>query len=118
MKRLLPLLLALSASLTWGRTSHERRYELRPDSNWPLEIELGSGDYQIVASASDSIAVVYDDGNAEAARNVEVQIGSGHGQNHLKIVGQKLNFHAVIEVPTQDRPARAHERRRPQHWRC
>jgi hypothetical protein len=51
MKRLLPLLLALSASLTWGRTSHERRYELRPDSNWPLEIELGSGDYQIVASA-------------------------------------------------------------------
>ncbi len=99
MKRLLPLLLALFASLTWGQSSHERRYELRPDPNWPLEIELGSGDYQIVASASDSIAVVYDDGNAEAARNVEVQIGSGHGQNHLKIVGQKLNFHAVIEVP-------------------
>ena len=99
MKRLLPLLLALSASLTWGQTSHERRYELRPDPNWPLEIELGSGDYQIVASASDSIAVVYDDHNAEAARKVEVQIGSGHGQNHLKIVGPKANFHAVIEVP-------------------
>ena len=99
MKRLLPLLLALSASLTWGQTSHERRYELRPDPNWPLEIELGSGDYQIVASASDSIAVVYDGNNAEAARKVEVQIGSGHGQNHLKIVGPKANFHAVIEVP-------------------
>ncbi len=66
MKRLLPFLLALSASLTWGQTSHERRYELRPDPNWPLEIELGSGDYQIVASASDSIAVVYDEGNAGA----------------------------------------------------
>jgi hypothetical protein len=99
MKRLLPFLLALSASLTWGQTSHERRYELRPDPNWPLEIELGSGDYQIVASASDSIAVVYDDANVEAARKVEVQIGSGHGQNHLKIVGPKSNFHAVIEVP-------------------
>ncbi len=99
MKRLLPFLLALSASLTWGQTSHERRYELRPDPNWPLEIELGSGDYQIVASGSDSIAVVYDDSNADAVRNVKVQIDSGHGQNHLKIAGPKSNFHAVIEVP-------------------
>lgn len=101
MKRLLPFLLALSASLTWGQpqTSHERRYELRPDPNWPLEIELGSGDYQIVASGSDSIAVVYDDSNADAMRNVKVQIDSGHGQNHLKIAGPKSNFHAVIEVP-------------------
>ncbi|MGZ4844456.1 MAG: hypothetical protein ACXWBH_08335, partial [Candidatus Angelobacter sp.] len=101
MKRLLPFLLALSASLTWGQAqnSHERRYELRPDPNWPLEIELSSGDYQIVASASDSIAVVYDEGNSEGPRKVEVQIGSGHGQNHLKIAGPKSNFHAVIEVP-------------------
>lgn len=101
MKRLLPLLLALSASLTWGQpqASHERRYELRPDPNWPLEIELGSGDYQIVASGSDSIAVVYDDSNVDATRNVKVQIDSGHGQNHLKIAGPKSNFHAVIEVP-------------------
>src|SRR6185312_5268210 len=99
MKRLLPFLLALSAFLTWGQTGHERRYELRLDPNWPLEIELGSGDYQIVASTSDSIAVMYDDGNTEAARKVEVQIGSGHGQNHVKIVGPKSNFHAVIEVP-------------------
>jgi hypothetical protein len=64
-----------------------------------LEIELGSGDYQIVASASDSIAVVYDDSNADSTRNVKVQIDSGHGQNHLKIAGPKSNFHAVIEVP-------------------
>jgi hypothetical protein len=99
MKRLLPLLLALSASLAWGQTSHERRYELRPDPNWPLEIELGSGDYQIVASASDSIAVVYDEGNVDDLRKVKVQIDSGHGQNHLKIAGPKSNFHAVIEVP-------------------
>lgn len=101
MKRLLLFLLALSASLTWGQpqASHERRYELRPDPNWPLEIELGSGDYQIVASASDSIAVVYDDSNADAVRKIEVQIGSGHGQNYLKIAGPKSNFHAVIEVP-------------------
>ena len=101
MKRLLPFLLALSASLTWGQpqASHERRYELRPDPNWPLEIELGSGDYQIVASASDSIAVVYDDSKVDTARKVEVQIDSGHGQNHLKIAGPKSNFHAVIEVP-------------------
>lgn len=99
MKRLLLFFLALSTSLTWGQTSHEKRYELRPDPNWPLEIELGSGDYEIVASASDSIAVAYDEGSAEAARKVEVQIGSGHGQNHLKIVGPKSNFHAIIEVP-------------------
>ncbi len=99
MKRLLPFLLALSASLTWGQSSHERRYELRPDPNWPLEIELGSGDYQIVASASDSIAVVYDEGNADDLRKVKVQIDSGHGQNHLKVAGPKSNFHAVIEVP-------------------
>ena len=101
MKRLLPFLLALSASLAWGQlqTSHERRYELQPDPNWPLEIELGSGDYQIVASGSDSIAVVYDDSNADAVRKVKVQIDSGHGQNHLKIAGPKSNFHAVIEVP-------------------
>jgi hypothetical protein len=101
MKRLLPFLLALSASLTWGQAQmgHEKRYELRPDPNWPLEIELGSGDYQIVASASDSIAVVYDDSNADAARKVTVQIDSGHGQNHIKVAGPKANFHAVIEVP-------------------
>ena len=99
MKRLLPFLLALSASLTWGQTSHERRYELRPDPNWPLQIELGSGDYQIVASDSDSIAVVYGEGIGDASRNVKVQIDSGHGQNHLKIAGAKSNFHAVIEVP-------------------
>jgi hypothetical protein len=99
MKRLLPLLLALSASLAWGQTSHERRYELRPDPNWPLEIELGSGDYQIVASASDSIAIIYDDSNADAVSKVKVQIDSGHGQNHVKIAGPKANFHVVIEVP-------------------
>jgi len=101
MKRLLPFLLALSASLTWGQTQsgHERRYELRPDPNWPLEIELGSGDYQIVASASDSIVVVYEEGNPADLRKVEVQIGSGHGQNHLRIAGPKSNFHAVIEIP-------------------
>ena len=98
MKRLLPFLLALSASLTWAQIGHEKRYELRPDPNWPLDIELGSGDYQIVASASDSIAVVYDEG-ADAVRNVKVQIDSGHGQNHIKIAGEKSNFHAVIEVP-------------------
>jgi hypothetical protein len=101
MKRLLPFLLALSASLTWGQahTGHERRYELRPDPNQPLEIDLGSGDYQIVASASDSIAVVFDEGGPEAAHKVQVQIGSGHGQNYLKIAGAKSTFHAVIEVP-------------------
>ena len=101
MKRLLPFLLALSASLAWGQTQtgHERRYELRPDPNWPLEIELGSGDYQIVASSSDSIAVVYDEGGPEEPPNVEVKIGSGHGVNELKIAGPKKNFHAVIEVP-------------------
>jgi hypothetical protein len=99
MKRLLPFLLALSASLVWGQIGHERRYELRPDPNWPLEIELGSGDYQIVASASDSIAVIYDEGSSEGPPKVEVKIGSGHGVNELKIAGPKKNFHAVIEVP-------------------
>ena len=101
MKRLLPFLLALSASLAWGQTQtgHERRYELRPDPNWPLEIELGSGDYQIVASASDSIAVVYDEGSSAEPSNVEVKIGSGHGVNELKIAGPEKNFHAVIEIP-------------------
>jgi hypothetical protein len=99
MKRLVLFLLVLSASLTWAQNGHQRRYELRPDPNWPLEIELGSGDYQIVASSSDSIAVVYDEGNSEEPRKVEIQIASGHGQNHLKIAGPKSNFHAVIEVP-------------------
>jgi len=102
MKRLLPFLLALSPScLTWAQapTNHERRYELRPDPNWPLEIELGSGDYRIVTSASDSIAVVYDEGSSGELRKVEVQIASGHGRNHLKIAGPKKNFYAVIEVP-------------------
>lgn len=99
MKRLLPFLLALCASLAWGQAGHERRYELRPDPNWPLEIELSSGDYQIVASASDSIAVVYDEGASAEIRKVEVQIGSGHGQNYLKIAGPKSDFHAVIEIP-------------------
>src|ERR1700761_1924755 len=101
MKKLLPFLLALSASLTWGQpqSGHERRYELHPDPDWPLNIELGSGDYQIVASDSGSIAVVYQEGAPEDLQKVKVQIGSGHGQNQLKIAGPKSNFRAVIEVP-------------------
>lgn len=101
MRRLLPFLLALATSLTWGQThsGHQRRYELRPDPNQPLEIDLGSGDYQIVASASDSIAVVYNEDGPEATHKVQVQIGSGHGQNYLKIAGAKSTFHAVIEIP-------------------
>jgi hypothetical protein len=99
MKRLLPFLLALTATLACAQNSHERRYELRPDPNWPLAIELSSGDYQIVASESDSIAVVYQEESSENPRKVQVQIGSGHGQNYLKIAGPKSNFRAVIEVP-------------------
>jgi len=99
MKRLLPFLLALSASLSWAQIGHERRYELRPDPNQPLEIELGPGDYQIVASPSDCIAVVYEEGKPEDQRKLQVQISSGHGLNYLRIAGQKSSFHAVIEVP-------------------
>src|SRR5262245_5191785 len=99
MKRLLPFLLAvLSVTIASAQTGHERRYELRPDPNWPLAIELGSGDYQIVPSESDCIAVVYQE-EAPDQRKVEVQIASGHGRNTLKIAGPKSNFHALIEVP-------------------
>jgi hypothetical protein len=101
MKRLLPFLFALSASLIWaqGPTGHERRYELSPDPNWPLDIELGSGEYKIVASLSDKIAVTYEGEETESRGDVQVQISSGHGQNYLKIACPKSNFHAVIEVP-------------------
>jgi hypothetical protein len=101
MKKLLPLLLALVVSLSWAQTpnGHERRYELRPDPNWPLDIELGSGDYQIVASDSGGIAVVYNEDMPDDARKIQVQIGSGHERNYLKIAGPKSSFHAVIEVP-------------------
>src|ERR1700759_1958382 len=110
MKRLLPFFLALTAvsvasltiampALAQPQNKHERRYELRPDPDWPLNIELGSGDYQIVASESGSIAVVYEEGAPEDMQKMKVQIGSGHGQNQLKIAGPKPNFHAVIEVP-------------------
>ncbi len=98
MRRLLPFLLALPVAVACAQGNHERRYELRPDPNWPLAIELGSGDYQIVPSESDCIAVVYEEKTPDQ-RKVEVQIGSGHGQNTLKIAGPKSNFHAVIEVP-------------------
>lgn len=99
MKRLLAFLLAVPITVAVAQSNHERRYELRPDPNWPLAIDLGSGDYQIVPSESDSIAVVYQESASESQRKVEVQIGSGHGQNYLKIAGPKANFHAVIEVP-------------------
>ncbi|HEV7520376.1 MAG TPA: hypothetical protein VGP89_04700 [Candidatus Angelobacter sp.] len=101
MKRLLPFLLALSTLPAWGQSStgHERRYELRPDPSWPLEIDLSSGDYQIVASASDSITVVYEEGSPEARRKIDVQIASGHGLNQLKVAGPNSHFHAVIEIP-------------------
>jgi len=101
-KKLLPLLLALLAATAFACPGNpdtdERRYELRPDPNWPLAIELSSGDYQIVPSDSDSIAVVYH-GQALDESKVEVQIASGHGQNYLKIAAPKSDFHAVIEVP-------------------
>jgi len=101
MKKTLFFLLALSVSFACAQTQngHERRYEMRPDPNWPLEIELGSGDYQIVASASDCIAVVYDDERTGNSDKVHVQISSGHGQNYLKIASPKSSFRAVIEVP-------------------
>ena len=99
MPRLLPFLLALMATAAFAQNTHERRYELRPDPNWPLAIELGSGDYQIVPSESDCIAVVYQENTQQQANKVEVQIASGHGQNTLKIGAPKSDFHAVIEVP-------------------
>jgi len=103
MTRLLPLLLALplllTASLASAQTSTERRYELRPDPSWPLSIELTAGDYQIVASESDSIAVVYDAPVPEKLKKVHVQMSSGHGRNYLKINGQKSGFHVTIQVP-------------------
>jgi hypothetical protein len=101
MKRLLPFLLALPVAIASAQSSnsHERRYELRPDPNWPLAIDLSSGDYQIVPSESDSIAVVYQENQPQNQRKIEVQISAGHGQNYLKIAGPKSNFHAVIEVP-------------------
>jgi hypothetical protein len=101
MKRLLPFLLALPVVIASAQSSnrHERRYELRPDPNWPLAIELSSGDYQIIPSESDSIAVVYEEGQPQDKHKVEVQISAGHGQNYLKIAAPKSNFHAVIEVP-------------------
>ena len=99
MKRLLPFLLALPVAIASAQDSHERRYELRPDPNWPLAIELSSGDYQIVPSESGCIAVVYQENTPEQQRKVHVQIASGHGQNTLKIAAPKQNFHAVIEVP-------------------
>ncbi len=98
MKKLLPFLLVISATIAFAQNNHERRYELKPDPNWPLAIELSSGDYQIVPSESGCIAVVYRE-NAPEQQKVEVQIGSGHGQNYLKIAGPKSNFHVVIEVP-------------------
>jgi hypothetical protein len=103
MKRLLPLLLSmpllLTASLASAQTSTERRYELRPDPSWPLSIELTAGDYQIVSSEADSIAVVYDEPVPEKLKKVHVQMSSGHGKNYLKINGQKRGFHAIIQVP-------------------
>lgn len=99
MKKLLPFLLALPITVACAQTGHERRYELRPDPNWPLAIELSSGDYQIVPSESDCIAVVYQENTPVETRKIEVQIASGHGQNTLKIAAPKSNFHAVIEVP-------------------
>ncbi|HKD81043.1 MAG TPA: hypothetical protein VKH81_15210 [Candidatus Angelobacter sp.] len=99
MRRLLPLLLALPVVVACAQNNHERRYELRPDPNWPLAIELSSGDYQIIPSESDCIAVVYQENAPDEPRKIEVQIASGHGQNTLKIAAPKSNFHAVIEVP-------------------
>ncbi|MGC2696682.1 MAG: hypothetical protein WA738_12930 [Candidatus Angelobacter sp.] len=99
MKRLLLFLLALPITMACAQNGHERRYELKPDPNWPLSIELNSGDYQIVPSESDSIAVVYQENQPEDQSKIEVQIGSGHGQNYLKIAGSKSHFHAVIEIP-------------------
>ncbi len=99
MKRLLPFLLAIPVTIACAQNRHERRYELRPDPNWPLAIELSSGDYQIVASESDSIAVKYQEDTPEQQSKVQVQIASGHGQNFLKIAGPKNKFHAIIEVP-------------------
>jgi hypothetical protein len=99
MKRLLAFLLTIPVTMALAQSNHERRYELKPDPNWPLAIDLGSGNYQIVPSESDSIAVVYQESASENQRKVEVQIGSGHGQNYLKIAGPKSNFHAVIEIP-------------------
>jgi hypothetical protein len=100
MKRLLPFLLAVTTTIAFAQNSnsHERRYELKPDPNWPLAIELSSGDYQIIPSESGSIAVVYQE-EEPGQRKIEVQIASGHGQNYLKIAGHRSKFHAVIEVP-------------------
>jgi hypothetical protein len=101
MKKLLPFLLALVASFSLAQTpnGHERRYELRPNPNWPLDIELGSGDYQIVATDSGGIAVVYKEDTPDDGHRIQVQISSGHERNYLKIAGPKSSFHAVIEVP-------------------
>ena len=92
----MPLFLAVAAS---AQISTERRYELRPDPTWPLSIELSAGDYQIVPVESDSITVVYDAPKPDKLKKVQVQMSSGHGQNYVKINGQKSGFHVTIQVP-------------------
>jgi hypothetical protein len=102
MKKLLPLFLIVPlfvAAVASAQTSTERRYELRPDPTWPLAIELSAGDYQIIASESDSITVVYDAPKPEKLKKVHVQMSSGHGRNYVKINGPKTSFHATIQVP-------------------
>ena len=55
-----------------------------PIPTWPLEIELGSGDYQIVASGSDSIAVVYDEGLAMPCATLKCRSIQGTGRIILR----------------------------------
>src|SRR5258708_8034568 len=91
MKKLLSLFLVIPlflAAVALAQTSTERHYELRPDPTWPLAIDLSAGDYQIVASESDSITVIYDAPKPDKLKKVHVQMSSGHGQNYVKINGQ------------------------------
>ncbi len=102
MKKLRSLFLVIPlflAAVALAQTSTERHYELRPDPTWPLAIDLSAGDYQIVASESDSITVIYDAPKPDKLKKVQVQMSSGHGQNYVKIDGQKAGFHATIAVP-------------------
>src|SRR5437870_5416976 len=102
MKRSL-LVLAIFAALATATLAQPAtgRVEQKFAPGGHVKLELGGGDYDLKAGASDKIVITYHTEYPEQMNNVDARINTFPGAAKVQVHGPHSNFHATIEVPAR-----------------